>query len=140
MRSQRTFNNGLEENDMNLTRKDILGVGRDTSLVGLDWLRPNTPYTKDGIEKRIDCVEFEINHKGIDKLERNIHDETEYVMCFVHLEAGTENLDGIYMSIWNEDANMDDAINTNILTDGERKVVIEYALEELRKWRTAINK
>lgn len=120
---------------MKITRKNILGVGQDTSLVGLDWLRPNTPYTKDGKEKLIDCVEFEINHKGIEKLERNIDNETEYIMCFVHLEAGTENLDGIYMSVWNEDADIDEPIDTNILTDEEKAIIVEYALEELKKWR-----
>lgn len=120
---------------MNITRESILGVGMDTSLVGLDWLRPHTPYTKDGKEKLIDCVEFEIDHNGIEKLERNINDETEYVMCFVHLEAGTENLDGIYMSIWNEDADIDEPIDTNILTEEEKKIIIDYALKELRECR-----
>lgn len=120
---------------MNITRESILGVGGDTSLVGTNWLRPNTPYTKDGKEKLIDCVEFEISHKGIEKLERNIHDKTEYVMCFVHLEAGTENLDGVYMSIWNEDADIDEPIDTNILSDEEKVIIVEYALEELKKWR-----
>lgn len=36
---------------MNITRKSIVGVGLAGSLVGLEWLRPNTPYTNDKKEK-----------------------------------------------------------------------------------------
>ena len=107
----------------------------DTSLGNMSWLRPHTPNTKDGKEKLIDSIEFEINHKGIEKLERNIHNKNEYVMCFVHFDAGTENLDGIYMSVWDEDASIDDSIDTSILDEDEKKIIIEYALEELRDWR-----
>ena len=71
---------------MNITRESILGVGQGTSLVNLDWDRPNTPNTKDGVVKEIDSVEFEINNRGIEKLERNINSDTEYIMCFVHFE------------------------------------------------------
>ena len=71
---------------MNITRKSILGVGMDSSLVGLDWLRPHTPYTKDGKEKLIDCVEFEINHRRIEKFKPYIQSRKEYVMCFVHFD------------------------------------------------------
>ena len=73
---------------MNITRKSILGFGMDTSLVNLGWTR------NDG--KNIDSVEFEIKHKGIEKLERNINSKTEYVMCFVHFNADTEELDGMH--------------------------------------------
>lgn len=118
---------------MNITKESILGVGQGTSLINLDWNRPNTPNTKDGIAKEIDSVEFEINHRGIEKLERNINSDTEYVMCFVHFEKGTENLDGIYMSVWDEDAITDDSIDTNILTEEEKDIIIEYALKELRE-------
>ena len=117
---------------MNITRKSILGVGIDTSLVGIGWLRPHTPNTKDGKEKLIDSVEFEINHKGIEKLKRNIRNKKEYVMCFVHFDADTENLDGIYMSVWDEDGDIDNPIDTSILDDEEKKIILEYALEELR--------
>ena len=120
---------------MNITRESILGVGQGTSLVNLDWDRPNTPNTKDGVVKEIDSVEFEINHRGIEKLERNINSDTEYIMCFVHFEKGTENLDGIYMSVWDEDAFTDDSIDTSILNEEEKKVIIEYALKELRECR-----
>lgn len=120
---------------MNITRKSILGVGMGTSLGHIGWLRPHTPNTKDGKEKLIDSVEFEINHKGIEKLARNIHNKKEYVMCFVHFDAGTENLDGIYMSVWDEDAEIDDPIDTSILDDEEKKIILEYALEELRDWQ-----
>lgn len=30
---------------MDITRESILGVGMAGSMVGLKWLRPNTPYT-----------------------------------------------------------------------------------------------
>lgn len=120
---------------MNITKESILGVGTDTSLVNIGWDRPNTPNTKDGIEKEIDSVEFEINHKGIEKLERNINDDTEYIMCFVHFNADTEELDGIYMSVWNEEDSIDDSINTDILNEEEKKVIVEYALKELRECR-----
>lgn len=120
---------------MNITRESILGVGMGTSLGGTNWLRPHTPNTEDGKEKLIDCIEFEIDHRGVEKLERNIHDETEYVMCFVHFDAGTENLDGIYMSIWNEEASIDEPIDTSILDEDEKKIIIEYALNELKDWQ-----
>ena len=120
---------------MNITRESILGVGMDTSLGNIGWLRPHTPDTKDGKEKLIDSIEFEIDHRGIEKLDRNIHDETEYVMCFVHFDAGTEDLDGIYMSVWNEEASIYDSIDTSIIDDDEKKIIFEYALEELRDWR-----
>ena len=119
---------------MNITRESILGVGQGTSLVNTGWLRPHTPYKKDGKEKMVDSVEFEIDHHGIEKLEENIDNETEYVMCFVHFDAGTENLDGIYFSVWNEDATQDDAI-VPILNEDEKKILVEYALEELREYR-----
>jgi len=122
-------------NDMNITRESILGVGQGTSLVNLDWDRPNTSNTKDGIVKEIDSVEFEINYKGIEKLERNINSNTEYIMCFVHFEKGTENLDGIYMSVWDEETLTDDSIDTSILNEEEKKIIIDYALKELRNCR-----
>lgn len=120
---------------MNITRESILGIGQDTSLVNTDWLRPNTPYTSDGKEKLIDCVEFEISHKGIEELENNIENETEYIMCFVHFEAGTENVDNIFLSVWNENADIDEPISADILDEDERQVVISYALEELKNCR-----
>ena len=121
---------------MDITRKSILGFGMDSSLVNLDWLRTSTPNTNDKKEKRIDSVEFEIKHKGIEKLERNINSKTEYVMCFVHFNAGTEELDGIYLSVWDEEnGNTDDNIDSNILNDKEKKIIVKYALEELRDCR-----
>lgn len=120
---------------MNITRKNILGVGMDTGLVGLNWLRENTPNTKDKVKKWIDSVEFEIDHRGIEKLEKNINLDTEYIMCFVHFNAGTEELDGIYLSVWDEEATTDDNINSNILDETEKNVIIEYALEELRDYK-----
>ena len=69
---------------MKITRESILGVGQDTSLINIGWLRQSTPNTNDEVKKEIDSVEFEIDHKGISKLECNIQSETEYIMCFVH--------------------------------------------------------
>lgn len=113
---------------MNITRESILGFGMDTSLVNLGWTR------NDG--KNIDSVEFEINHKSIEKLKRNIHSNTEYVMCFVHFNADTEDLDGIYLSVWDEEnGNTDDNIDSNILSEKEKKIIVDYALEELRDYR-----
>ena len=116
---------------MNIRRENILG---DTSLVNTKWLRSHTPYKKDGKEKMVDSVEFEIDHHGIEKLERNIDNETEFIMCFVHFDAGTENLDGIYFSVWDEYTAQDDGI-ISILDEDEKKILVEYALEELREYR-----
>ena len=119
---------------MNITRKNILGVGQGTSLVNTGWLRPHTPYKKDGKEKMVDSVEFEIDHHGIEKLEENVDNETEYIMCFVHFDAGTENLDGIYFAVWDENVAQDDPI-VPVLDENEKKILVEYALEELREYR-----
>ena len=113
----------------------ILEIRKDTSLVNLNWLRPCTPNTNDGKEKVIDSVEFEINHKGIEKLERNINNETEYVMCFVHFNAGTEKLDGIYLSVWDNEHTTDDSIDSNVFDEEEIRFLLDYALVELRKGR-----
>lgn len=118
---------------MDITRKSIVGVGLAGSLVGLEWLRPNTPYTNDKKEKIIDCVEFEINHKGIEKLEANIKKKSEYVMCFVHFNSGTNYVDNIYLAVWDEEGITDDPISSDILNNEEREIIINYAIEELKK-------
>ena len=118
-----------------IKRENILGVGSDTCLINLGWERPCTPNTKDGKKTMIDCVEFEIAHKGIEKLERNIKSETEYVMCFVHFFADTETVEGIYLSIWDEDAETDDPISAEILSEEERVLLTEYAVKELHEQR-----
>ena len=118
---------------MDITRKSIVGVGLAGSLVGLEWLRPNTPYTNDKKEKIIDCVEFEINHKGIEKLEANIKRKSEYVMCFVHFNSGTNDVDNIYLAVWDEEGITDDPISSDILNNEEREIIINYAIEELKK-------
>ena len=120
---------------MKITKESILGVGMGTSLINAGWKRPHTPNTKDGKEKIIDSVEFEIYHKGIEKLEKNIQNETEYIMCFVHFDVDTENLDGIYMSVWDEEGFTDDPINVSILDEEEKNIIIEYALAELKEYR-----
>lgn len=120
---------------MKITKESIIGVGQDTSLVNIDWLRPNTPYTNDGIKKNIDSVEFEINVNGIEKLEQCIHYDTEYLMCFVHFDAGTENVEGVYLSVWDDEDDTDENIDAKILDEDERNVIVEYALEELKEYR-----
>ena len=120
---------------MRITKKSILGVGADTSLVNIGWERPSTPNTKDGVRKVIDSVEFEINHRRIEKLKCYIQNRKQYVMCFVHFDKDTENLDGIYMSVWNEDASGEISIDTSILEEKERQVILDYALSELREHR-----
>lgn len=119
---------------MKITRKSILGVGTDTSNVEFDWERPCTPNTKDGIKKKVDSVEFEVSHKR-NKLRQFIQSKKEYIMCFVHFDAGTENLDGIYMSVWDEDAFLDKNIDTFILDEDEKQMLVEYAFNELREYR-----
>lgn len=120
---------------MKVTRESILGVGADTSEVCIGWERQNTPYTTDGKKKDIDSVEFEINHRGIEVLERNIESESEYIMCYVHFLADTEILDGIYLSVINENYVTDDNLDINILDENEKNILTEYALNELRTQR-----
>lgn len=120
---------------MKITKESIVGVGQATSLVNIDWLRPNTPYTNDGIKKNIDSVEFEINVNGIEKLEQCIQYDTEYLMCFVHFDAGTENVEGVYLSVWDDEDDTDRNIDARILDEDEKNVIIEYALLILEECR-----
>ncbi len=120
---------------MKITKESIIGVGQDTSLVNIGWLRPNTPYTNDGIQKDIDSVEFEICVNGIEKLEQCIQTDAEYMMCFVHFDAGTEDVEGVYLSVWDDEDDTDRSIDASILDEDERKVIVEYALAELKEYR-----
>lgn len=120
---------------MKITKESIIGVGQDTSLVNIRWLRPNTPYTNDGIQKEIDSVEFEICVNGIEKLEQCIQYDMEYMMCFVHFDAGTEDVEGVYLSVWDDEDDTDKNIDAKILDEDERSVIVEYALAELKKYR-----
>ena len=120
---------------MKITKESIIGVGQDTSLVNIHWLRPNTPYTNDGIQKEIDSVEFEICVNGIEKLEQCIQYDTEYMMCFVHFDAGTEDVEGVYLSVWDDEDDTDRNIDAKILDEDERSVIVEYALTELKEYR-----
>lgn len=117
---------------MNITKKAICD---QTSLTGLNYEKPNTLPTEHGKEKPVDIAYFVIDHKGISKLERNINSENEYIACFVHFEAGTENLINIRLSVGIKDGDLDRLIDADILTDEEREVIINYALEELKKAR-----
>ena len=103
----------------------------------------------------IDYAEIEIKPDGIKRLEENldrcigkdIFSEEEFkelndansdiwedVVCYVHFEAGTENLDNIYLSIRTP---QDEAeINADkILTEDEKHIITDYALELIRKVR-----
>lgn len=128
----------FDSDERKILREHIVGVGAGTSLINIGWERPNTPNTKDGVKKSIDSVEFEIAHKGIEKLERNIKADNEYIMCFVHFDAGTETLDGIYLSVWDEDSTTDEPIDANIFSKVEKEAIVEYALKELREQRLSM--
>ena len=116
---------------MNITRKNITEI---STIINVNWLRENTPYTEDRKSMYIDSVEFEINHKGIEKLERNIESNNEFIMCFVHFKAGTNICKGIYFSVWNMENSSDDSIILK-LSKEERKVLVDYALEKLNEGR-----
>lgn len=64
---------------MNITRKNIIET---STIINVNWLRENTPYTEDKKSIHVDSVEFEINHKGIEKLERNIESSNEFISPF----------------------------------------------------------
>ena len=113
----------------------------------LNWQR------NDG--KIIDYAEIEIKPDGIKRLEENldrcigkdIFSEEEFkelndansdiwedVVCYVHFEAGTENLDKIYLSIRTPQDEVE--INADkILTVEEKHIITDYALELIRKAR-----
>lgn len=116
---------------MNITRKNIIET---STIINVNWLRKNTPYTEDNKSIHVDSVEFEINHKGIEKLERNIESSNEFIMCFVHFKAGTNMCKGIYFSVWNTENSSDDSIVLK-LSKEERKVLVGYALEKLNEGR-----
>ena len=117
---------------MNITKKSILGYGMCSSLISNNWLRKHTPFTKDGKAKMITSVEFEIDYHDIEKLERNITNDKEYVMCFVHFDAHTQKLEGIYFSIWCEDNAQGDVI-VPTLNECEKKILVDYAIQELKE-------
>lgn len=117
---------------MNITRQAICD---QTSLTGLSYERPNTQPTEYGKEKLIDIAYFVIDHKGISKLECNIHNENEYLACFIHFEAGTENLINICLPVGIKDGDLERLVDADILTNKEREVVVNYALEKLKKAR-----
>ena len=57
-------------------------------------------------------------------------------MCFVHFNSGTNNVDNIYLEVWDEEGTTDDPINSDILNNEEREIIIKYAIEELEKSRS----
>lgn len=74
---------------MDIQRENIV---EESAIIHIDWIRPHTPYTNDNKEVKVDSVEFEIKHNGIEKLECNIDCEIEYIMCFVHFTIAQKNV------------------------------------------------
>lgn len=67
---------------MEITRENII---EDSTVVSINWLRENTLFTRDRKELAIDSAEFELKCDGVEKLERNIENDDEYIMCFCSL-------------------------------------------------------
>lgn len=116
----------------NIKRKNI---EENSCNANINWWRENTPYTTDRKGKWIDSVEFPIKHKGVEKLEQNIEKETEYIMCFVSFEKSTGECEGIYLSVRDEEYFKDDVINSNILDEEEKNILISFALSAINKER-----
>jgi len=116
---------------MRITEETII---KGSTIVNGEWTRPCTPGTKDGKKKQVESVEFELYEGKVEKLHRNIKSKTEYIMCFVHFDAGTENLDGIYFSVWDEESTTDDNIVIP-LDEDEKAALVGYAIQELRESR-----
>ena len=97
---------------MDIQRENIV---EESVITNIDWLRTHTPYTEDNKEVKVDSVEFEVKHNGIEKLERNIDCETEYIMCFVHFNHSTKEHEGVMIDL-----------------DGtETEMLYNYALEKI---------
>lgn len=120
---------------MDIKRESIRGYGKSTGIVDINWFRPHTPYINDKKAKYIDSVEFSIDHHGIEKLEQNVEETSEFIECFVHFNAGTETLDGIYFTVLDAIGTSDNPILVD-LNENEKKVIVEYAIGELRKERS----
>lgn len=120
---------------MQIRKENIKGYGCKTAgLVSLRWKRTATPYINDNKEELVDSVEFEMDSSGIEKLERNIEQDKERIICFVHFRAGTDYLLGIYFSVRDENASQDDAVLVD-LSDEEKSVLKEYALQFIKAER-----
>lgn len=121
------FRNGKGMNNMDIQRENIV---EESAITNIDWLRTYTPYTEDNKEVKVDSVEFEVNHNGIEKLERNIDCETEYIMCFVHFNHSTKEHEGVYFSVWDFGGLEDSPIMID-LDETETEMLYSYALEKI---------
>lgn len=97
-------------------------------IISCNWFRPKT---KNKTPKWVDSVEFSIDHRGHDKLSRNINDEEEFIQCFVHFPQGTITNPEIFLSVWG--GNTNDEIDANILSDKEKELIISHAKELIKK-------
>lgn len=116
------------DTDMDILRDNIV---EESAITNIDWLRTHTPYTKDNKETRVNSVEFEVRHNGIEKLERNIDCDTEYIMCFVHFNHNTKEREGIYFSVW-DFGGLEDSPITVDLDETETEMLYSYALEKIK--------
>lgn len=114
---------------MDILRENIV---EESAITNIDWLRTHTPYTEDNKETRVDSVEFELRHNGIEKLERNIDCDTEYIMCFVHFNHNTKEREGIYFSVWDFDGLEDSPIKVE-LSKKEEDILYVWALNKLNE-------
>lgn len=110
---------------------NIETVREETCIVEKNWLRPKTPFTEDGKEKFIDSVEFDLNHKGVQKLAENINRETEFIRCYVHFLSDSQQVDGIYLVRLDEEKPTVDEINSGILDENEKRLIVEFARGKL---------
>ena len=113
---------------MDIQRENIV---EESAITNIDWIRPHTPYTEDNKEVKVDSVEFEIKHNGIEKLGCNIDCETEYIMCFVHFNHSTKEREGIYFSVWDFCGLLDSPIIVE-LSENETEMLYDYALEKIK--------
>lgn len=113
---------------MDIQRENIV---EESAITNIDWIRPHTPYTEDNKEVKVDSVEFEIKHNGIEKLECNIDCETENIMCFVHFNHSTKQREGIYFSVW-ESYGLSDSPIIVELSENETEMLYDYALEKIK--------
>lgn len=103
----------------------------------------------------VDYAEIEINPKDIKKLEDNLDrcgnksdfteeewkninnpdsDNYEYVIAYVHFDAGTDNFNKLFISVVT--INSEDKLEVDkLLNEEEKRNIIEAGLESLHKWR-----
>ncbi|WP_299054011.1 hypothetical protein [uncultured Eubacterium sp.] len=113
---------------MKITRENIV---EDSTVVSINWLRENTPFTRDRKELAIDSAEFELKYDRIERLERNIENDDEFIMCFVHFKHKDREPEGIYFSVW-DNKSLDEQIVVE-LSENEKKILFDYAKEKIDK-------